>query len=279
MCYCYSNFISYGDTGELVLRYKLRVSERNNLKKRNADWDKFKERFDFYYANGFDHQQLPVITMERPDEIQFLYWGLIPHWVKNWEEAKERRKNTLNAKCETVFDLPSFRYSIKTKRCLVPATGFFEWRDINGKKYPYHVMVRDNDFPDTSRDFCFGGIYSTWVNKEDGEVINSFCIITTPANSLMAKIHNTKLRMPLILHREDETVWLTEGLDESHIKTLIQPYPAELMGAYSIGKRITARGINRNDYLTLQAEEYPGVEDFMIGGDRMNEGLFRLKDK
>lgn len=260
MCYNYSNFIKSKDGTQLVNRYKLKIGDRKKLLEQQADWEKFKERFSFYYTTGFEHRQLPVITMESPDEIQFFHWGLIPHWVKTKEEADLRRKNNLNAKSETIFELPSFRSSIMSKRCLIPATGFYEWHDMDKKKFPYHIMVKDEGDADCIRDFCFGGIYSEWTDKTSGEIISSFAIITTPANEMMEKIHNLKKRMPFILRKEDELLWLRNDLDENEINELMQPYPSRLMCAHTITKLITAKGVNRNAEEVLENSLYEGVD-------------------
>ena len=265
MCYNYNNIRYDPEVGELVNKYKLRPSERSRLLS-VEEWLKFKERFEFYYANGFDFKERPVITMDNPDEIQFFHWGLVPNWTKNKGQAEEIRKQTLNARSETVFTLPSFRGSILSKRCLIPATGFYEWHTKLGTKYPYHIMVKDDNDPSIHRDFCFGGIYSTWIDKAGGEVLNSFSIITTPANKLLELIHNTKKRMPLILHREDEQIWLMPELDKNHIQALMQPYPEKLMFAHSITKLITS-STNRNTPEVMVPHEYDGIAGWLNGGE------------
>lgn len=260
MCYNYNNFIKNKSGEQLVNKYKLRLGERRNLLQAQSDWESFKERFSFYYTSGFEHKALPVITMEKPDEIQFFHWGLIPNWVKTKEDALLRRKSNLNAKSETIFDLPSFKDSIMIRRCLVPATGFYEWHDVDTKKFPYQIMVVDDEQSEAIRDFCFGGIYAAWVDKQTGEVTNTFSIITTPANDMMAYIHNLKKRMPLILRREDEALWLRNDLDENEINELMQPYPSRLMKAHTIGKMIGQTKVNRNIEEVLSEEVYERVK-------------------
>jgi putative SOS response-associated peptidase YedK len=259
MCYNYANLVPGSQIGDLVDKYELRVSERRER------WEQFKERFNFFYTTGFSHQELPVITMQKPDELQFFRWGLIPHWVKASAEADILRKQTLNAKSETVFTLPSFRSYIKSRRCLIPSTGFFDWREYDKKKYPYHILVRDEDSKNSIRPFCFGGIYSQWVDKEGGETIDTFSIITTPANKLMEIIHNTKKRMPLIIQKSDEDRWLDSKLDEAQIKELMKPYPDPLMVAHTITKHITAQKVERNVAEVIEPQQYEGVENWLKG--------------
>ena len=93
-----------------------------------------------YYVNGFNHTKLPVITTQEPNTIQTFYWGLIPAFAKDLADAKTRMNQTLNARCETVFTLPSFRNSIKMKRCMILVDGFYEWRDVAGRKYLLHTF-------------------------------------------------------------------------------------------------------------------------------------------
>lgn len=154
-----------------------------------------------YHFNGFTFPKTPVLLDEEPHAIQAVNWGLIPFWAKD----KEIRKYTLNAKIETLTEKPSFRNSVN-KRCLVLVDSFYEWQwlDPKGKnKQQYEISKADDEL------FAFGGIWSEWIDIESGEIIKTYSIVTTEANELMAKIHNTKKRMPLILKREEEATWLS----------------------------------------------------------------------
>jgi putative SOS response-associated peptidase YedK len=251
MCYNYSNYVR--TEGGLVNKYKLRISERQVAMKEFAD------KYHFYYTTGFSHSELPVVTMQNPEEVQFFNWGLIPSWVKDMAQAKDIRKITLNATCEGVFEKPSFRGSIRTKRCLVPATGFFEWHHEGKDKYPYHVTVRNYD-SDTARPFYFGGLYNTWTDKQTGEVLNTFTIITTPANEKMEFIHNNKKRMPLIMHSDLEEMWLNPNVTDNELKELMVPFPTEHIKGVSISKLITGKS-NRNVPELLYPEKYEAVPE------------------
>jgi putative SOS response-associated peptidase YedK len=187
-----------------------------------------------YHGNGFSFRQWPVITSQSPDRIQLFNWGLIPLWTKTIDDAKKNRINTLNARSETVFEKPSFR-SISAKRCLIPSTGFYEWREYNKVKYPYFITLKDEPI------FSMAGLYENWQDRATGEVFNTFSIITCSANPLMAKIHNAKERMPVILPRENEMLWLRDELKAGEIKDLMQPLDENLMMAHTISKRITSR--------------------------------------
>jgi putative SOS response-associated peptidase YedK len=151
-------------------------------------------------SNGFQFPLTPIITDEAPEIITHYNWGLIPSWSQN----EDIRKVTLNARIETLEEKPSFKNSIK-KRCLVIANGFYEWQwlDSKGKnKIKYEISIKNEDL------FAFAGIYSQWIDTTTGLIRNTYSIITTEANPLMAEIHNTKKRMPVILKPEDESKWL-----------------------------------------------------------------------
>ena len=152
------------------------------------------------HYNGFTHPQTPVITNLHPHLIQLFNWGLIPSWSKD----KDIQKFTLNAKIETITEKPSFRGNVKN-RCLIIADGFFEWQwlDPKGKQKQQYFISLPGEEP-----FAMAGIYSAWTDKETGEILHTYSIITTEADSFMAEIHNSKKRMPLVLTPANEKLWL-----------------------------------------------------------------------
>jgi putative SOS response-associated peptidase YedK len=188
-----------------------------------------------YHANGFSFLRMPVITQSQPGRIQLFHWGLIPHWIKTRADAEKIRAQTLNARAETVFEKPSFRSSITHDRCLVIADGFFEWMDFRQKKYPHLVYLENEKL------FCFGGICSSWTDKETGEHLDTFSILTTDANPMMARIHNSKQRMPVIIPPHLYKEWLTPNLPKEGISSFFSPYPEEEMRSHTISKLITSR--------------------------------------
>ena len=146
--------------------------------------------------NGFNHPLTPIITDENPTLIQQAEWGLLPFFVKDIKEFR-KKTNTLNAKIETVEKMPSFRNSVDN-RCLIIASSFHEWKHLdNGKiKVKHEISVPGNEL------FAMAGLYS------DFEDNITYTILTTEANELMATIHNSKKRMPVILRKEEEKLWL-----------------------------------------------------------------------
>lgn len=191
-----------------------------------------------FHANGFSFMQMPVITQSDPDRIQLFNWGLIPNWIRSMEEAEKIRAQTLNARTETVFEKPSFRSSITKNRCLVIADGFFEWMDHQQKKYPHLIYMKNEKL------FCFGGIYSSWTDKTTGELLHTFSILTTAANPMMAKIHNSKKRMPLIIPPHLYHNWLSTDLTTAGISSFFTPYSGDEMLSHTISKLISSRSQN-----------------------------------
>ncbi len=193
-----------------------------------------------YHVSAFSLPDVPVITNESSDTIKLLKWGLIPFWVKNEESAEQIRMKTFNARTETLFEKPSFKYSIKKRRCLVLVDGFYEWREVGGKNYPYYIRMADK------RAFAIAGIWDAWKNKETEQELRTFSIITTRANPLLEKIHNKKKRMPALLNPEDEKRWLAEGLGQSKTLRMLEPIDDSVLEAYPISKRISFREGNTN---------------------------------
>lgn len=204
-----------------------------------------------YYASGFDFPKMPVITNDKPDQLQSFNWGLIPSWVKTETEAMEIRAHTLNARSDTVFTKPSFRNAIRHKRCLAPADGFYEWRLFAGKKYPYFIRLKDKEI------FSLAGLWEEWTDRSTGEIHKTFSILTTEANPLLEKIHNVKKRMPVILPRHLEMNWLKKETTSEEIFSLTRPFDEKLMEAYPISKLITSRTSERNVPAIQNSYDYP----------------------
>jgi len=193
-----------------------------------------------YYYHAFELPRLPVITAERPEKIQLFYWGLIPSWTNSEKQASEIRLKTFNARAETLSRKPSFSKPLRSKRCLVPVRGFYEWQHRKDRKIPHYVYLADQDI------FSLAGIYDTWLDKSTGELTYSFSIITVAANPLLAKIHNSKQRMPAILTGEDEKSWLSITFPKDRVQGLLQPYPEQEIKAHTISPLISKKGVEKN---------------------------------
>lgn len=206
---------------------------RDALEKRfNADTSALKD-FEFrYFYRAFDNPLLPVITQSSPSSIELMRWGLIPHWTQDMEQAKKIRKGTYNARQETISDKASFKKAFRQSRCWVLVNGFFEWQQVGKEKIPWYIY-QENHSP-----FAMAGIYDTWTNTETGENENTFSIVTTAANQLMEKIHNTKKRMPVILQPDKEKKWISKGIPNENHHTLLKSSEETSLKAHTISRSL-----------------------------------------
>ncbi len=182
---------------------------------------------------------LPVITNKDPQHLTFMLWSILPHWSKDRKIAYK----TFNAASETLTQKPSFRSLLTTKRCLVPASGFYEWKDVTpqetdmfGQPLPKSKTKKEKQiyFINLKSDelFAMAGLWEEWVDHKTGEIVPSFTIITTAANELVKPIHPD--RMPVILTRETEKLWLDDSLSQEQLLALLMPYEAQEMIAMPI---------------------------------------------
>lgn len=212
-----------------------------------------------FVENAFDHFSTPIVTAEDPKRLTAHNWGLIPWFSKNITDALSARLHTANCRSEDMFTTPSFRDAArKGQRCLIPATGFFEskWLDVNKKstpKFPFLIYRKDQPI------FSFAGLYSKWKDMSTDTEYLTYTILTTAAtgNRLMSDIHNSKLRMPVILPREYEKDWLNPNLSEDDVKALCQPYSDKGFDAHPVSKLIYAKNeVERNVPQVLEKVQY-----------------------
>jgi putative SOS response-associated peptidase YedK len=167
-------------------------------------------------------QRLPVQSNDAPDRLSSYRWGLIPSWAQDPSIGNK----LLNARAETLADKPAFRQALAQRRCLVPATGFYEWKAGPFGKVPQHIHMADGSL------LTFAGLWESWRDAE-GREIRSFTIITTTPNALMAPIHD---RMPVIIAPQDRQRWLR---GEDHL-ALLQPLPDGLLVADPVGPAVNS---------------------------------------
>jgi len=172
-------------------------------------------------------KQIPAIRLKDDNrELCNFYWGLIPHW------AKDSKFKPINAKAETVAEKPYFRSAYKHRRCLIPASGFYEWQGQRGHKQPYYFKLKNTDL------FAFAGLWEYWEGPEG--TIDSCTIITTDANSVMKPVHD---RMPVILDPDAYDEWLHEG-----DKDLLIPYSGDMI-CHAVSKKINNPDNNGKDLI------------------------------
>lgn len=198
----------------------------------------------------------PVVRLNRDTgqrEIVLMRWGLIPYWSKDSKIGY----STINAKAETVATAPAFREALRRRRCLVPADAFYEWQKLDPKhKQPFAIALASRE------PYGLAGLWERWrdpqtssqTNQKTGEWLETFSIITTDANQVVAPLHN---RMPVIIERKDYARWLGGDAQALPPLDLLRPFPAEQMTAWKVDKSV---GNVRNDgahLLEIAADEPP----------------------
>lgn len=156
-----------------------------------------------------------------------LRWGLVPGWSKE----PRTRYSMINARAETVAEKPAYRRAFRQRRCLIPASGFYEWRQTGKGKQPWYIHMRDQ------RVFAFAGLWEHWQD-DAGHTLDSCSIVVTTPNALVGTIHD---RMPVVLAPEDYERWLDPQLqDPTRLKPLLAPYPAQAMEAYPVPRTVNS---------------------------------------
>ncbi|MDF2453027.1 MAG: hypothetical protein K0S26_2531 [Bacteroidota bacterium] len=213
-------------------------------------WQESDPPVEFYSVSGFSHPNLPVITSE--GEFKNLRWGLIPSWVKDWENASKLRTQTLNAIGDTIDSKPSFRGAVKANHtCIIPLNGFYEWHHhANADKFPHFI------YPKNDALFYVAGLHEVWKNPAIGDAYHTFTIITTAANERMEWIHNSKKRMPAILNLRDSKIWLDKEVSPKDKLSLLTPFDVNEMTDHPVSKLITSRKESPNQPKVRERFDY-----------------------
>jgi len=169
-------------------------------------------------------------------ELVMLHWGLVPSWAK--DPAVGARM--INARSETVTEKPSFREAFQRRRCLIPSSGFYEWKREGTRKQPFYFKMKDE------QPFAFAGLWEHWEG-EGGEAIESCTILTTEANEVLAPVHD---RMPVIVAPENYELWLDPTMNKTEpVTPLLRPYSAERMSSHPVGLSVNNPQYDREDLL------------------------------
>ncbi|MDF2457195.1 MAG: hypothetical protein K0R51_3188 [Cytophagaceae bacterium] len=190
-------------------------------------------------------QSCAVITNQTPNELQFFQWGLIPSWSIDRSTAM----NMINARAESVYQKIPFKHIVKNQRCLVPSDGFFEWRKEGKNKVPYRFNLNNEEA------FSYAGLWDSWKNEETGDLVNTFTIITTEANKVVKAVHD---RMPVILRKDLEKLWIAEDVTESQAESLLRPYDTEQMYSYAVHRAVNDARNNTPECIQAAPRFYPG---------------------
>ncbi|HLQ30291.1 MAG TPA: SOS response-associated peptidase [Ktedonobacteraceae bacterium] len=170
-------------------------------------------------------QEVVTILSNGSAHMEWLQWGLIPSWAK--EESIGSKM--INARAETLAEKPSFKRLLRSRRCLVVADGFYEWKKEHVGKTPMYMTLKDGS------PFAFAGLWDLW-HSPDGRDIRTCTIVTTQPNALVTSIHD---RMPAILSADAREIWLDSSLhDEQALLPLLVPYPADEMTARAVSRLV-----------------------------------------
>ena len=211
------------------------------------------------HANAYAVPDWPLLTAQQAGVLSLYNWGMIPGWVKTVDDAKKLRSMTINCRYETMYEKPSFRGAAGAgRRCLIPVSGFFEWHTQGKQKYPFYIHPKKEEI------VSIAGLWDEWADPATGEVHYTYTMLTQPANELMAKIHNTKKRMPCLLTRAQEQEYLNQSLPPKEVLELLaEQYSAEALRAYPISKQITSRTEPTDVAAVLEPHTYPEISELL----------------
>lgn len=165
-------------------------------------------------------QGAPVIrNLDGERRLDQIRWGLVPAWAKSVADMKH---NLFNARAETAAEKPSFRSAFKSRRCLMPASGFYEWRTVEGVKQPYYISRVDG------APMVFAGLWERWT--KDGQELDSCTMLTTSANEFMQELHH---RMPVILEAAEREIWLEDGPE-----AILRPSAEDVLQAWPVTRAV-----------------------------------------
>lgn len=205
-----------------------RVRASFEFRETKVRWNLFNDLPEFKPSHNIGPDRgdiLAVVKSEAGNEGRLMYWPLIPSFAKEMR----LKYSTSNATAERLLESATYKRLLNKRRCLIPVNGFYEWQGVKPPKQPFYIYLKSEER------FGLAGLWDTW-KKPDGNILESFTIITTEPNELMRTIHR---RMPVILHREDEEKWLDcSDTPFDKLQSLLKPFPSDLMAAHEISKRI-----------------------------------------
>jgi putative SOS response-associated peptidase YedK len=230
----------------MCCRYALQVETLQALAVRLALSGPMAWRTRYNLAPG---EMVPAVRMRADGtgaEVALLRWGLVPAWTPAGRPLEARA----NARAETLAQRPAFRSAFRQRRCLVPATGYYEWKRQGGRKQPWLFRLRD-DTP-----MCLAGLWEAWHDRAGGGVVETCAVITTAPNELAQTVHD---RMPAILALADVERWLDPRLSNPEdLAPLLRPFKAEAMTATAVSDRVNS--VRNDDANCLEPAGDTGAE-------------------
>ncbi len=206
-------FVSKAKKAEIEKEFKLKVDNKNFTEPR--------------YNIAPTQQIAAIVQTENLREISSLKWGLVPSWAKDDSIGSK----LINARAETLSEKPSFREAFRSRRCIIPASGFYEWqKTAKGAKQPFYFYFKEKEV------FGFAGLYEKWLDRHSGELLETCAIITTEANEVIKPVHE---RMPVILKSESYEQWLDpREKDMSVLQKLLVPYAPDEMTTHAVSRAV-----------------------------------------
>ncbi len=233
-----------------------KVVELENRFKVTLHNDELCEAYDnnpFYHLNGFAHPDMLIIPQEEPSVLVPGKWGIVPQnktpeQVEAYYKEAVKYGGGLNAQSEKLFNHFIYKHAAKSRRCLVPVTGFFEPHEHKSKKYPVYISRKDKEA------FALAGIY-TLIGG-----IPTFSILTKAASPLFQKIHNNRKRQPILVSERHEQEWLLDNLNRNQIEELLHTvYPEQELNAYTVTKDLFSPKVNSNIPEITERVEFEGM--------------------
>lgn len=191
-------------------------------------------------------QDIIIMNNQGVKQLVKCHWGFVPSWARDLSMGH----NMINARSETVAEKPAFRAAFRKQRCLVIASGFYEWQKEKGKKVPVYVSLKSGN------PFGFAGLYNVWASPE-GKKMCTCTILTTEANDLLTAIHD---RMPVIIPPGKEDSWLDPEVENIELlKGFLGPFPSKEMVITRVSDRVNSPKYNSPDNITPLRTELSGV--------------------
>ena len=211
----------------MIERYSITASSEEVSERFSVDVPEF---YNAHY-NASPTQLLPLITSATPQGLSLFYWGTAPDWAKN----KTLSEKFINLRSEHFEEKPTLKKALRTQRCIIPADGFYGWKKV-GKKtsIPYRFVFKSQQI------FSFPGLWEEFEDTE-GQQIQTFTIITTPSDNVVSVIQE---RMPVILNRQSEKIWLDKNSTEEKLLELLSSSETEGMNYYPVSPKISQMDID-----------------------------------